>query len=66
MSAHVYDIETFRGLRLGFLRLDVNAVGEPVDTGCCDGVRKAAKEYPRARFEKWEGGCNVKFGRATN
>lgn len=63
MSAHVYDIRTFRGLRLGFLRLDLNALGEPVDTGCCDGVRKATKEYPRAKFGQWEGGCNVKFGR---
>jgi len=59
MSAHVYDVETFRGLRLGFLRLDENAL----DTGCCRGVRKAAKEYPRAKFGQWEGGCNVRFGR---
>ncbi len=63
MSAHVYDIETFRGLRLGFLRLDENALGQVVDTGCCDGVRRAVKKYPKAKFGQWEGGCNVRFGR---
>jgi len=63
MSIHVYDIKTFQGLRLGFLRLNPDALGGAVDSGCCAGVKKALKQYPRAKFGQWEGGCNVRFGR---
>jgi hypothetical protein len=60
LELRVSDRDKIRGFRFKFTEEPVQGFAAP---GCCDGVAEAAEMYRRAKFDEWEGGCSVSFGR---